>query len=251
MSETETEVTEPAEPVEDIPFEEPDEPGEQPPDEHPDLAEELGQAPQGEIRSEKELEALRKKLDTSANTWRRRVEELLGEDFDSLIPCELCSFDIPGYHWPAEIQQPIDETHDRLLRVLREPAAPEYREARTVSACNGCDGWGKVKSGSHLASHELVTCPDCKGYGYVPPPVPGQSGYGAASGVQGSGIGLAQENGSGVAFDPVSGEVITAGAEEPQPPEDADIWGSPRLLPDGQENPNYGKMPQYKVPTLP
>ena len=48
------------------------------------------------------------------------------------------------------------------------------------------------------------------------------------------------------------------GVEFPPPPSegpvatgDVDIWGSPRLLDDGQENPNYGKMVQYKNPELP
>jgi hypothetical protein len=227
-------------PDEEIPFEDP-EPQMPPPDEQPT----------GEVRSEKELEALRKKLDTSANTWKRRVEELLGDDFGSLVPCELCSFDIPGFHWPAEIQTPISDQHERLLRVLIEPAAPEYREASNVHQCPDCAGWGKVNSGSRIASHTTVTCPACKGYGYVPPPVPGQSNYAQASGVQGAGIGQVATNGAGVTFDTVSGEVVDTGAEEPEPTPDADIWGSPRLLPDGQENPNYGKMPQYKSRELP
>lgn len=181
--------------------------------------------------SYEQLEQMRKKLDTSANTWRRRVEELLGEDFEMLTPCELCSFDIPGFHWPAELQQPISETHERLLNVLRQPAAPEYRDATQVRQCVDCAGWGKVKSGSRLASHETVTCPSCKGYGYTPPPVPTSSGNGYAEAVQIEGGGV--------------------GGDQDEPPADADIWGSPRILPDGQENPNYGKMPQYKNPTLP
>jgi hypothetical protein len=40
-------------------------------------------------------------------------------------------------------------------------------------------------------------------------------------------------------------------SEEPLVTDGNDVWGSPKLLPDGQENPNYGKMPQYKNPTLP
>jgi hypothetical protein len=40
-------------------------------------------------------------------------------------------------------------------------------------------------------------------------------------------------------------------SEEPLVTDGTDVWGSPKLLPDGQENPNYGKMPQYKNPTLP
>ena len=40
-------------------------------------------------------------------------------------------------------------------------------------------------------------------------------------------------------------------AEGPAVVADADAWGSPRLLADGQENPNYGRMPQYKDPAYP
>jgi hypothetical protein len=125
--------------------------------------------------------------------------------------------------------QATSDQHDRLLRVLREPAAPEYRLASQVRECDHCSGWGKVLSGSKVASHELVTCPSCKGYGYVPPPVPSDNGYSSAAQV-----------------DPGN-----MGGDESEPPADSDIWGSPRLLPDGQENPNYGKMPQYKIASLP
>lgn len=229
MSEQEAETTEvPEQPDADPigePDTEPDEPFEEP---EPSAAVEQPQ-PVQHGRSPEDLEKMRKKLDQSAATWTRRVEELLGDDFGMLIPCELCSFDIPGFHWPAEIQTPISEQHDRLLRVLREPAAPEYRAATQVRQCGDCDGYGKVNSGSKLPQHSTVTCPACKGYGYVPPPVPG---------------------GNGVVTAPVAG-IELAQEEEQEAPADADIWGSPRLLPDGQENPNYGKMPQYKIASLP
>jgi hypothetical protein len=114
--------------------------------------------------------------------------------------------------------------------VLREPAAPDYLPATQTRACDQCAGWGKVLSGSRLAAHETVTCPACKGYGYVPPPIPSDNGYAQAAQVTPGGVGLEDES---------------------EPPADTDIWGSPRLLPDGQENPNYGKMPQYKIATLP
>ena len=39
--------------------------------------------------------------------------------------------------------------------------------------------------------------------------------------------------------------------EAPLVDDGTDVWGSPKILPDGMENPNYGKMPQYKNPTLP
>lgn len=231
MSETETEAPpseaetpdQPApdpEPETDVPFEAPA----SEPDEETAQAAPLGKSPE-------QYEAIRKKLDTSADTWRRRVKDLLGDDADALVPCELCSFDLPGFHWPAELTQPVSEVHERLLRVLSEPAAPEYQAATSVRQCGSCAGWGKVLSGSRLASHETVTCPDCKGYGYVPPPVPSSNGYAEAANVAPGGVGIPED--------------------DAEPPTDSDIWGSPRLLPDGQENPNYGKMPQYKQAGLP
>jgi len=229
MSQTEVETGDVPEQVEEPePVEEPT-PEPEPDEEYEAVATPEPEPPVQHGRTEAELEGIKKKLDTSANTWRRRVEELLGEDFAALTVCELCGEDIPGFHWPAELVQPASELQDRLLRVLREPAAPEYRAATQVRECDHCAGWGKVKSGSHLAQHELVTCPACKGYGYVPPPVPSGNGYAEVAQVEGGGV----------------------GGEETEPPTDSDIWGSPRLLPDGQENPNYGKMPQYKIATLP
>ena len=211
--------TDPA-PETDEPFEQPD----AEPDETAQAAPAVGTTPQ-------EYEAIHKKLDASADTWRRRVADLLGDDFTLLVPCELCSFELPGFHWPVEVAKPVNETHERLLRVLREPAAPEYQAATSSRQCGDCGGWGKVLSGSRLAQHETVACPTCKGYGYVPPPVPSQNGYAEAAQVTPLGVGLEED--------------------ESEPPADADIWGSPRLLPDGQENPNYGKMPQYKDRNLP
>jgi hypothetical protein len=203
---------------EDIPFEEPEEQAEPEPE-----------PPAAHGRSERELEAIRKKLDTSANTWRRRVEELLGEDFAALTPCELCGDDIPGFHWPAELLQPDNEIQERLLAVLRQPAVMTYNPDPDTRECDRCSGKGKLELPGIVPGNETKVCGQCKGYGYIPPPVPTGNGYADVAQVTPSGI----------------------NAEDAEPPQDADIWGSPRLLPDGQENPNYGKMPQYKMPTLP
>lgn len=197
---------------------EPEEPAEQPEQPAP---------PEG--MSQNDLEKLQKKLDTSANTWRRRVSELLGEDALLLVACELCESNIPGYHWPAEIKQPENDVQERLLDVLKQPAAPEYQPARDVRMCPDCQGWGVTLTGSKKAGKERKDCIGCKGYGYVPPP--GQPANGAATVEQ-------------------VRELVTPDGE-PLVHDDNDVWGSPRLLGDGQENPNYGKMPQYKHPDFP
>jgi hypothetical protein len=233
MSETVTDPgVEQAEAPDEAP-EAPEEPTEAPEaplevDDDPDQDEAVAeQAPTG--MSIEELEKVRTKLDTSANTWRRRVHDLLGEDADVLVECELCDPTIPGYHWPAELEQPRDDLHAHLLDVLRQPAAPDFNQAQHVRRCQLCDGWGVVLSGSRVAGKGQVKCQMCKGNGFVgdaiiPTDAPSPNGE-----VE-------------VEFPEDTGPLVTG---------DADVWGSPRLLDDGQENPNYGKMPQYKDKSLP
>src|SRR5256714_1040439 len=138
--------TEPQEP--DTPFEEPE------PATEPEAPEEPAQEPAQVVpegMSIEELEKVRKKLDTSATTWRNRVSDLLGEEAQMLVPCELCDPLIPGFHWPPELEQPRDDLHAHLLDVLRTPSAPEYQQAQHVRRCQLCDGWGRVLSGSRVA----------------------------------------------------------------------------------------------------
>lgn len=197
-----------------------DDPGDDPSATQPSEAQ--GETPEA-------LEKLRKKLDTSAATWKRRVEELLGDSFQFLVPCELCGDDILGFHWPAQDMQPINDVQTALLEVLRQPLAPDYLQAQDHRKCTACDGYGTVLSGSRKAGKTTLDCSACKGFGYTPPPTGGRP----------------------TIVNTETGEIT----EEPEgytaPPEDADVWGSPRILDDGQENPNYGKMPQYKDASLP
>lgn len=180
-------------------------------------------------RTPEEMESLRKSLDTSANTWRRRVESLLGDDFAALVPCELCGEEIPGFHWPAELLQPETELEARLVEVLRGPATPNYPPAQNVRPCTACEGWGKVSTGSKVPGKGVVNCPACRGFGYTPPP-----------------------GGAAVTADGLTGADELPALDDPEPPPaEADPWGSPRILEDGQENPNYGRMPQYKDASLP
>jgi hypothetical protein len=176
-----------------------------------------------------EMEKILKKVDGRATTYRNAVADLLGDAILGFTPCPLCSDGIMGHIPPLEDAQPSTELEARLLEVLKTPSAPEYREAPNVRQCGTCAGWGSVLSGSRVAGKERVMCPTCKGNGF---------------------------QGDLVANLPPQG---TNGAVEYEMPDDVkpvasgdvDIWGSPRLLDDGQENPNFGKMIQYKNPALP
>lgn len=180
-------------------------------------------------QTERELEEQRGKLARSAATWRRRVNEVLGETALHLQSCPLCEPDIPGFMFPPELVTPYDEVQARLLEVLKEPDQPFLNDATDADRCANCLGYGKVRTGSKVPGQETKACSVCRGFGYTPPP--GVDTNGSAGGQV---------------------ERVAAFASGDAPlTEDADVWGSPRILPDGQMNPNYGKMPQYKDATLP
>lgn len=176
-----------------------------------------------------EFEQRAKKVAQSFATYTRKVSSELPMLADDLTPCPLCPELHPGFvdvndagRLPAEVVQVVE------LFLGRQQEA-EYRSNAETKACDGCDGLGKVKSGSKVANYALLTCPQCQGTGFYPPP------NGAVP----------------TAPPPVkdgNGNLVeTFRAEQTN----EDPWGSPRLLANGTENPNYGRMPQYKDATLP
>jgi hypothetical protein len=225
VTEPEAEVVEPDEP-ETGDVTEPDEPTE-PPEPEPDEPEALAAV---EPEPEQVVdEATFKKVDQAGTTYRNRVAALLGDAILGFSPCPLCADGIMGHIPPLEDAQPSSELQARLLDVLRTPVEPHYLSAPNGRKCETCDGWGVVLTGSRKAGRERAECPICKGNGFVS-----------------HGVLAAPQNGDAPPLALVSPE-----DESPLVVGDADIWGSPKVLPDGQENPNYGKMPQYKNPTLP
>ena len=229
VTEVLAETTTPAEPETPVEPETPETPVEPETPETPADPETPDEQPAPAGPNEQEMEAILQKIDRSATTFRNRVSDLLGEQAQDLSPCPLCSDGIMGHLFPVEWITPVSEVQARLLEVLKTPSAPDYRAAPNVRRCGTCDGWGRVVSGSRVAGKESVVCVTCKGYGFQ-----GDAGAAASAG-----------NGVVVDFPPELPD------ETPVASGDTDIWGSPRLLPDGQENPNYGKMPQYKNPALP
>ena len=227
IAQTEPETDAPDEPEAPLAPEQ-DEPEPDEPDE-PDAPEQPAEpAPEPQLDNA-EMEKILRKVDQAATTYRNRVGVLLGEQANDLSPCPLCEPGIMGLIYPPEWTQPVSELHARLLDVLKTPSAPDYLPAPNVRQCGTCGGWGSVLSGSRVAGKERVLCPTCKGNGF--------QGDASVAPMQASGNGA-------VEFEPPADAV-------PLVEDDRDIWGSPRVLDDGQDNPNYGKMPQYKNPTLP
>jgi rubrerythrin len=229
MSDVEQEQTEQTEPEPET-----DEPGVS--DDEAAEAEEAEQAEQEPpdepvARSENELQLERRRV-TAEKKWaqhEKRVREIYAEESEYLYPCPLCPDQHRGLIDIRFAGMVPDELADAVYAYVRGSEQVKYRQAQNVAECPVCGGNGKVLSGSKVAGKDLITCVSCKGFGYVPPPSMDRNGN----------------------VEEALVPVAVGGEGEPVSNEDIDIWGSPHWLADGQENSNYGKMPQYKDPRLP
>lgn len=188
-----------------------------------------GESPDGEPVSERMIEEQYRKLARSATTWRNAVSRILGEQANELYTCPMCDPATPGFFDAHAIEHPANELQERLFASLAAPSAPEYREAPNATRCQTCDGYGRTRSGSQKPQNELIDCIVCSGLGYMKRP-----GYDPAPAANGA-------------------PAVYVAPQTPDAPVqgDVDSWGIPRLLGDGQPNPNYGRAPQYWDPSYP
>jgi hypothetical protein len=181
MGEEDTETTE--EPQEDVTGPGPDSPF-QPPDLHPDEDEESESEEAAEtesedvedyapgvaearLLSEREAEALGKKLDAERKRHGKRVMELLGDDLGGHIPCPTCMDGIDGFIVSPEFA-PLDiEQRTRMMQILGLDDFGSMSTAPWASQCETCLGYGSIKTGSHVPGRETAECEDCAGAGYV------------------------------------------------------------------------------------
>jgi hypothetical protein len=204
-----------------------------PPEPEPELSPTPEPEPEPEPEQEPETSALLEEaFKEQEKAWKRYVSAVgkaFEEQANELVECPLCSAGVNGFLHVNDAGHIDDDVKKAVQTFMGVTQEADYRFDPHHAACADCDGLGKVKSGSRVPNHELLTCATCKGSGYNPPP--GVNVVGSAPGAP--------------ALSVVEGD------PDYTPPSDADPWGSPRLLATGLENPNYGKMPQFKDKTLP
>lgn len=186
--------------------------------------------PEPEARglTEAEIEKQYKALEREQTRHTANVSKIMGDEAVELIVCPLCEPELGGFLRMESLDHPRDEMHEAMIGVLKKPPQVEYRNAPHAVTCIDCDGLGKVLSGSRVAGQELIVCPICKG-----------SGYRVAGESEARGLGIT----------PAS-EYVPSGLPHEPLEEERDEFGSPAVLPDGRENPNYGKTMRHKDPTI-
>lgn len=168
-------------------------------------------------QTERELEKRQRALEREAERHEKRVRELLGDDAEGLIKCEACPEALSGYHFGPN-DYPPGSPDRALYEMLAGGTDGIMQHPAWVEQCGECNGYGQVLTGARVELTRLLTCPICKGAGYVdlrtdsPAPL--------------------QPAANGAASTPVTP------ATTPTEP-NADMWGRPL------GHPNFGKFPIY------
>lgn len=209
----------------DLPAEDEEESGEEAPTEPEPEPEPEPAQPSSYARTQEQDKA----LTSEQKRHTERVSKILGDEATEVIVCPFCNPELQGFLYPGDLDHPRDEIHAKMIDVLRPAPSVEYVQDAETQTCERCRGEGQTLTGSNVPNYRTKVCSACNGFGYLPPP-------GSAS------------NGN-VPHEPARELVAVAHGEQAQ--DETDAFGSPRLLNDGRENPNYGRMPQYKDPKYP
>ena len=169
--------------------------------------------------------ARQKKVSKSFDTYAASLGRNYEEAANDLLRCPLCPDNFPGFVLLADAGRLPEENKKAVLSFVGLNVEQEYKPDPFLHVCNVCDGHGFTARPSRVAGKEKRICPACKGQG---------------DDLIATGEAAADTNGH-------TDEAFTLADPANAKPDDSDNWGQPRILPDGRENPNYGRMPQYWV----
>jgi predicted nucleic acid-binding Zn-ribbon protein len=116
--------------------------------------------------SERELEQGIEKLTKEATRHANRVSEIMGDDAQLLVPCELCAPGIPGFRWP---EAPTEEQRQAVLLAIGEAAPADLVEDPDAEQCDRCHGLGELLTGSKVETQRTRACTKCGANGWTTP----------------------------------------------------------------------------------
>jgi hypothetical protein len=129
-----------------------------------ELAAEKQQADQEQAASEAEIERQQKSLDRATKSYLDKLRATLGDDLSGFQPCPMCADGWPGIRLPV---MPSQEAVATIKVAIGEDPDPPLVSDHYSRPCDGCEGHGRVGTGSHVTGHKSVLCLDCAGKGYI------------------------------------------------------------------------------------
>lgn len=114
--------------------------------------------------SEKEIEAVFKKLEKNATANANAISRILGEEAQDLIHCALCAPATPGFYFAANLD---DEVRANVLAAISAPDETQFATDPDARECDLCNGYGETLTGSKVASQLTKPCPKCKANGWT------------------------------------------------------------------------------------
>lgn len=119
----------------------------------------------GEPSTEAQIRQLGKRLDAEEERHRKRLAELLGEQFDHYLVCPLCQ--VSGYVLPYEPGQIEQAQRAAIAAAAGEGAPAAYVASPDHEGCPRCDAKGLLLTGSQVPDQVTKLCDLCDGSGYV------------------------------------------------------------------------------------
>jgi hypothetical protein len=133
-----------------------------------DGADEPGEAPEAQGTTPEEWEERHKKAEKEFRRYTNAIGRIYEEDANAYLPCPLCA-DMPaGFVHPASVGTYPEDVTGAVMMLLGQTASDEVKDDPYSTLCETCVGFGVVRTGSRVPNHELRTCGDCKGLGYLP-----------------------------------------------------------------------------------
>jgi len=175
--------------------------------------------------TEKEIEAIFRTVERATKAYTRKLEEAFGPAWEQYLGCPMCAGDFPGFIHVGKVGGFPREMVAGVNEILTGFKQVEYKQLPGFQTCPTCDGEGKGFTGSKVPDKQYADCPTCRARGYLAPQFEPANGH-----------------------EPDAVQHFTAPDEAPyNAGDDVDEWGEPATLPDGRDNPNFGKMPHRKV----
>lgn len=114
--------------------------------------------------SEKEIEAVFKKLEKEATQHANRVSAILGEEAQDLVVCAMCAPVTPGFYFPAYLD---DDVRAGIAAALGQADATQLEDDDEARMCDRCQGHGETLTGSKVPGSETRPCTMCKAKGWT------------------------------------------------------------------------------------